>query len=172
MPDGGFRPASNVQFATDVSSGAILGVTVINHGTDQGEALPMAEQVVRRTGQQPENYLMDGGFVDLEDIQTLEDRGIAVYAPPRETKSTVVSKSYGEQLWRARMETEEAKEIYKQRAATAEWVNAQARERHGLQRILVRGLPKVRCVALLVALAHNLCRWLSHERDQQATARA
>ena len=129
----------------------------------------MAEQVVRRTGQQPENYLMDGGFVDLEDIQTLEDRGIAVYAPPRGTETALVPKSRGEEVWRVRMETEEAKEIYKQRAATAEWVNAQARERHGLQRIAVRGLAKAWCVALLVALAHNLCRWLSHERDQQAT---
>ena len=73
----------------------------------------MAEQVVRRTGQQPENYLMDGGFVDLEDIQTLEDRGIAVYAPPRETETAVVPKSRGEEVWRTRMETEEAKEIYK-----------------------------------------------------------
>ena len=42
------------------------------------------------------------------------------------------------------MESEEAKEIYKQRAAAAEWVNAQGRERHGLQRIVVRGLAKAR----------------------------
>jgi hypothetical protein len=40
------------------------------------------------------------------------------------------------------MGTEEAKEIYKQRAATAECVNAQARKR-GLVRLLVRGLEKV-----------------------------
>lgn len=172
MPDGGFRPAYNVQFATDVSSGTILGVSVINHGTDQGEALPMAEQVIRRAGRQPGSYLIDGGFVDLKDIQTLEDRGIAVYAPPRGTKTAVVPKSRGEEAWRARMETEEAKEIYKQRASTAEWVNARARERHGLQRIVVRGLAKARCVALLVALAHNLCRWLSHQRDQQVTVLA
>lgn len=168
MPDGGFRPAFNVQFATDVSSGTILGVAVINQGTDQGEALPVAEQVGHRTGRRPESYLMDGGFVDMNDIRTLEDRGIKVYAPPKETKAIVVPKSHGEQLWRARMETEEAKEIYKQRASTAEWVNAQGRERHGLQRFIVRGLAKVRCVALLVALAHNLCRWLSHEQQAMA----
>jgi hypothetical protein len=53
MPDGGFRPAYNVQLATDVSSGIVMGVSVINDGTDQGEALPMVEQVVRRTGRQP-----------------------------------------------------------------------------------------------------------------------
>ena len=43
------------------------------------------------------------------------------------------------------------------RAATAECVNAQARNR-GLLRMPVRGLAKVRCVVKLFALAHNLMR--------------
>ena len=59
--------------------------------------------------------------------------------------------------WRERMATEEAKAIYKERAATAECVNAQARNR-GLVLLPVRGLKKVKAVALLFALAHNLMR--------------
>ena len=59
--------------------------------------------------------------------------------------------------WRKRMAGEEAKELYKQRAATAECVNAQARNR-GLLRMPVRGLVKVRCVVGLFVLAHNLMR--------------
>ena len=55
------------------------------------------------------------------------------------------------------MATDEAKERYKDRAATAECVNAQARNR-GLQRLPVRGLDKVKGVAVLFALAHNLMR--------------
>ena len=55
------------------------------------------------------------------------------------------------------MNSDDAREIYKDRAATAECVNAQARNR-GLQRMPVRGLAKVRCVARLFALAHNLMR--------------
>ena len=53
--------------------------------------------------------------------------------------------------WRKRMaEPEpEARENYKQRVATAECVNAQARN---------RGLPRVRCVVGLFVLAHNLMR--------------
>ena len=47
--------------------------------------------------------------------------------------------------------------MYKQRAATAECVNAQARNR-GLLRMPVRGLAKVRCVVGLFVLAHNLMR--------------
>ncbi len=47
--------------------------------------------------------------------------------------------------------------LYKDRAATAECVNALARER-GLTRLRVRGKNKVRSVLLLHALAHNLMR--------------
>jgi IS5 family transposase len=55
------------------------------------------------------------------------------------------------------MGMDEAKVIYKDRAATAECVNAIARER-GLTRLRVRGKSKVRGVLLLHALAHNLMR--------------
>ena len=59
--------------------------------------------------------------------------------------------------WRKRMAGAEAKELYKQRASTAECVNAQARNR-GLTRLRVRGIRKVKAVAVLFALAHNLLR--------------
>jgi hypothetical protein len=55
------------------------------------------------------------------------------------------------------MGSEEAQELYKQRAAVAECVNAQSRNR-GLLQMPVRGLPKVRCVVGLFVLAHNLLR--------------
>jgi IS5 family transposase len=55
------------------------------------------------------------------------------------------------------MATPEAQEIYKDRAATAECVNAIARNR-GLQQFRVRGSPKVLAVVLWYALAHNLMR--------------
>ncbi len=53
------------------------------------------------------------------------------------------------------MGTEAAKQLYKLRAQTAEWVNAQCRNR-GLSQMPVRGKPKCRIVALLYAIAHNL----------------
>jgi IS5 family transposase len=55
------------------------------------------------------------------------------------------------------MSTPAAKEIYKDRAATAECVNAITRNR-GLQRFRVRGQAKARAVLLWFALAHNLMR--------------
>ena len=65
------------------------------------------------------------------------------------------------------MGTDEAKTIYKERAATAECVNAIARNR-GLLRFNVRGLAKVKCVALWYALAHNLMRRLALARPLSA----
>jgi transposase len=73
---------------------------------------------------------------------------------PRDSDSRAVAE------WRARMASDEAKEIYKDRAATAECVHAQARNR-GLVLLPVRGLAKVKCVATLFALAHNLMRMVA-----------
>ena len=55
------------------------------------------------------------------------------------------------------MRTQEARQQYnKSRASLVENVNAQVKGRYGLTQVMVRGLDKVKSVALLVALAHNL----------------
>jgi len=60
---------------------------------------------------------------------------------------------------RQRMGSAPAKTIHKQRAATAECANAQARNR-GLRQFVVRGRDKVRSVTLWHALTHNMvCTW-------------
>lgn len=168
MPDGGFRPAYNVQLATDADSQVIVGVSISTRGTDQGEALPMAKQVVERTGQQPTEYLVDGGYVKRDDFTSLERAGTSVYAPLRPPRTLTSGRdastpraddSLEVQAWRARMDTDEAQAIYRQRGATAECVNAHAR-RHGVLQFGVRGVDKVLSVMLLVVITHNLLRWI------------
>ena len=169
MPDGGFRPAYNLELATDVDSQVIVGVAVVTEGSDGGEALPMVEQINERTDRSPKAYLMDGGFATRDDITTLERLGITVYAPTRSPRTQTSGRTQAEPrpddtpevaTWRGRMETDEAKEVYKERAATAECVNAHAR-RHGLRQLMVRGTEKVLSVLLLVAITHNLLRWIA-----------
>ena len=166
MPDGGFRPAYNVELATDTQSGLVVGVDVINVGSDSGQLLPMVEQIEQRYQRRPRRMLADGDFAYLDDIATLHaDRQIAVYAPVRsaEKEKAKGNDPYqpkpkdeeGVGVWRQRMGTEEAQAIYRRRAQTAEWTNARVRN-WGLRQVLVRGLRKVRAVALLFALAHNL----------------
>ena len=166
MGDGGFRPAYNPQLASDTDSLVIVGVDVATVGSDQGQMVPMVEQVTQRCGQVPEAWLVDGGYVGHEQIDQAS-RTTIVYGPVPEPKDKTVDPhqakpkdSEAVAAWRKRMGTIEAKGIYKRRAATAECVNAQSRNR-GLQQFRVRGLTKVKCVMLLFALAHNLMRMAS-----------
>jgi transposase len=164
MADGGFRPAYNVEFSTDCGSLVIAAVEVRTEGSDAGQITPLVDQIHERHGIYPKEVLTDGGFVNLEDIETAqaEPRNGTVYAPVPEPKDSQRdrhqrrpgdSASVGE--WRERMGTETAKGIYKDRASTAECVNAQTRGR-GLVRLVVRGLRKVRAIALWFAIAHNV----------------
>jgi transposase len=167
MADGGFRPAYNTQFAVDTETQVVVGVDVSNHGSDQGQLVPMLEQLATRYGKRPSQSLVDGGFVALDDIEKATAEGTEVYAPvakpkdpQRDPHTPFSDDAPAVAQWRQRMGTDEAKEIYKQRAATAECVNAIARNR-GFQRFLVRGTHKARAVALWYAIAHNMMRGLS-----------
>jgi hypothetical protein len=170
MGDGGFRPAYNPQLASDADSLVIVGIDVITVGSDQTQMMPMVEQVAERCGRAPDAWLVDGGYVGHEQIDRASETTV-VYGPvPAPKDKTVdphqakVGDSDAVAAWRERMGTDDAKEIYKRRAATAECVNAQSRNR-GLQQFKVRGLAKVKCVMLIFALAHNLMRMVSLAPD-------
>ena len=165
MADGGYRPAYNVQFATDVDSRAVIGVTVTNEGHDRGALEPMLTQIAQRTGRRPAAHLVDGGFVNKAAFTAAAASGVTVYAPlftragrTRDLAAPVPGDSPAVQAWRARMMTDEGQRVYKDRGSTAEWVNADARTHRVLDRIPVRGLRKVHTWALWIALAHNLMR--------------
>ena len=166
MPDGGYRPAYNLQLATDMTHGIIVGVSVSNSGSDAGQALPMVEQIERRTGQRPNDYLVDGGFSSLQDITALEKLGLTTYAPVRQPRSRPEEERYQPHYndtpevieWRQRMSTEEGKAVYRLRASCAEWPNAQVC-RHGLSGFNLRSSQAFYAAGILLAIAHNLLRW-------------
>lgn len=165
MADGGYRPAYNVQFATDVDSRTIVGVAVTNEGHDRTTLAPMLDQLEQRTGHRPAAHLVDGGFVNKDVITAAADRGVTVYAPlfvragrTRDLGARLPDDSPAVEAWRARMVSDDGRQVYRARGATAEWVNADGRTHRVLDRIPVRGLQKVRTWALWIALAHNLMR--------------
>ena len=170
MADGGYRPAFNVQFATTVVGGVVVGVSLTNEGSDGEQLEPMLEQLETRHGSRPLEALVDGGYTTHEQIDLAERGGTCVYAPLKNEQKQLDSggdpyaKKKGDSpavaTWRARMGTEEAKSVYRQRGQTAELVNAQARNR-GLDRFLVRGCKKCLTVATWHALAQNLSRGIA-----------
>jgi transposase len=166
MMDGGFRPAYNVQFATDVDSLAVVGVQVCNDRADTRQFVPMLDQVCQRTGRTPGTALVDGGYVSGATITAAATAAVTLLMPvpkpraqpsagwPRDPDAAVLA-------WRARMATPEAQAAYRVRAATAERLNADVRCHRTLNQLGalgVRGLRKVHTWVLWIALAQNLMR--------------
>ena len=113
----------------------------------------------------PGAALVDGGCFTRETITDAAAQGVTVYAPlstrrggptakPKRTDSPALRE------WRQRMGTPDAQQLYKERAATAEWINADARTHRTLTAIPLRGLAKVHTWALWIAVAHNMIRTL------------
>jgi transposase len=164
MPDGGFRPAFNIQYTADCPSQVIVAVAVTTSGSDMGQLKPQIQEVHERFGVYPKEALADGGFAKHEDIEQIDREcgGCKVYAPVPEPKDPQADRyappaQDSEEVirWRARMGSAAGKAIYKERASMAECVNAQARNR-GLVQLLVRGQQKVKAIALWFAIAHNV----------------
>jgi len=75
------------------------------------------------------------------------------------------------QAFRAKMQTEDAKQIYRSRAEVAETPNAWIKEKFGLRRFRLRGLGKVRFEVGWACLTYNIMQWLRLSwKPQQAAA--
>lgn len=168
MGDGGFRPAFNVQFASDGDTRIVVGVDVLSVGSDNGQMAPMHQKLREDYATAPKEYLVDGGFSASKDITQLAQGGTTVYgviinaekqikegkdpysAKPRDTPEMVA--------FRKRMGTQEAQEKYSQRAGIAEFPNAECRNR-GLTQFRVRGRLKAKAQTMWNILAHNFNRF-------------
>lgn len=164
MPDGGYRPAYNVQLTGDLNSGLIVGLSVSTIGSDGGLMGPAMADIERRFGFLPQRLLADGGYTALGDIAALARKGIAVFCPPkpgRNPNPDPAAPRRGDPPevvdWRRRMVDDAlaGKAGWMRRRAEHERINANLRNR-GLLRFNVRGSLKVKAVCLLHALANNI----------------
>lgn len=168
MGDGGFRPAYNVQFASDSQTRIVVGVRVDNQGSDQGQMLPMYQSICSTYGVVPKEYLVDGGFTKMSDIDALDKSHTMVFGTlPNERKQLEEGKdpyvakprdSDAMARFRQRMGTPEAQQIYKYRPSIAEFPNAECRNR-GLHQFRVRGQRKALGQTLWHVLVNNFNRF-------------
>jgi hypothetical protein len=74
--------------------------------------------------------------------------------------------------FKKKMQSEKAKEIYKQRSQIAEFPHAWIKERCGLRQFRCRGQMKASIEAIWACLSYNVMRWFSINRKINATAAA
>jgi len=170
MANGGSDPAFNVQFGTDADARVIVGVDVTNAGTDGGELPGMHKKVSSDYGKLPKKVVVDSVYATKETVKSVEAEGTEVvstiprseqlqkYGKDPHARQKGDSDEYAR--FRARMAKVEYQELYRLRPSVAEFPNADCRNRN-LRQFRVRGLVKVKAVALWHALAFNLTRMLN-----------
>jgi transposase len=162
MGDGSFKPAYNVQIKTAVDGPFIIGVSASDRGSDRGLLKPALDEIKVRCKITPEQMLADGGYDSHDDIEALHEENIPVYCPlPKNTKydPSLPRPKDGPGIiaWRQRMASAEGQKTYQRRWPT-ERPHAHMRN-HGLRQLLVRGIEKVKAVALLHAIAFNFSQF-------------
>ena len=166
MGDGGFRPAYNAQLAVagseDGGPRAIVGVLVTNVGSDMGSLAPMADDVKERTGELPRKVLADSGHFKIADMAKLKERGVKPIVPP--TRSRKQCKKIGVDEWRDAVMTHGDRRSFRRRSSLAEHANAVLKGPYRLDKLLVRGLPRVTSVVIL----YSLCFTLHQNMDRLA----
>jgi transposase len=173
MPDGGFRPAYNMQVASVAGGQIVVAVDVSTSSSDRGLTRPMLEKIEATYGKLPKQHLVDGGFNKNEDIEWAHGAGVAIHCPPITNKHNTdpfaprEDDGPGVSAWRQRMQSETGKQTYRKRSIH-ECINARFRQ-WGLVQLTVRGRVKAATVLTWYALANNM---LQGERLRQAAAAA
>lgn len=180
MGDGGFRLAYNLQFATGMDSRVIFGADITT-GLDAGTSPRMMARVhsrLKKLGMAPpKNWIGDSAYSGKKDVEeaALIYPNCRYYAPPKvrkgiDPKKHLKSDSEAIKKWRDLIDQEEVKNVYKKRCSTAEFSNAQVKQR-GWREFLVRGREKVMSNALLNVIAHNIARSfdLSKKNDKKSS---
>ena len=86
-------------------------------------------------------------------------------APPDWRRSITRLEEPAETIaFKTKMETEEAKQIYRQRSKIAEFPHAWIKERCGLRQFRCRGQKKTSMEATWACLSYNIIRWFSIQR--------
>lgn len=162
MGDGSYRPAYNVQFKTAAEGAHIVGISVTDRGTDHGLLEPALDEIKRRYDVRPKRVLADGGYTGKADIEALHALEVELFCPlPTNAKRDPAIPRRGDKpgtvAWRQRMASEQGQAIYRRRFAT-ERPHAHMRN-HGLRRLLVRGIDKVKAVVLWHVHAFNFLQF-------------
>jgi transposase len=81
QPGGGFAPGYNVQISTDAKATVIVGVGVSQAANDAAELIPAVERIEANLGQVPQQMVVDGSFINQQNLVEMESRKIEVIGP-------------------------------------------------------------------------------------------
>ncbi|MEI6154310.1 MAG: transposase [Deltaproteobacteria bacterium] len=147
--DGGYAPAYNVQLSADAHEKVIIAVSISQSPADQTLCTSAINEIEKTTDKLPAKLIVDAGFTTRDAILAAEGRSIS-----RTENDPVI------EAFIAKMETDEAKAIYRQRGGVAEFPNVWIKEKFRLRQFHLRGLVKTELEALWVSITYNVKLWI------------
>ncbi|MDA8016754.1 MAG: transposase, partial [Thermoanaerobaculia bacterium] len=166
---GAFLQGYNCQAAVDDGHQVIVAADLTNQVPDNGNLVPMLEQVRRNCGASAAVATADSGYWAPDTPSACRDLGTEVYIATERRKHGDRNDSVTEGLgpgeaadpraaMRWKLRTEQGREIYARRKAVVEPVFGQIKEARGVRRFLLRGLEAAGAEWQLICLANNLLK--------------
>jgi transposase len=167
--DKAFIQAYNCHAAVDADSQVILLAQVSQTAPDQGQLVPLVEQVTLEQEQAPKAVSADAGYWKESDIELLEDNDIEAFVAPKRVKHSEwramtaprgrIPKdlSRKERMLR-KLCTKRGRAEYGKRKTSAEPVFGQIKEALGFRQFLLRGHRKAQGEWSLICMANNILK--------------
>lgn len=164
-----FIQGYNAQAAVDARSQIIVGADLTNQAADSPHLHGMVKQVIKNTGEVPEEVSADAGYWSEKNVEFLKGYSIEVFIPPDKVKHSEWRKVVSprgripknlsiKDLMRRKLKTKLGRKRYKNRQESVEPVFGQTKESRGLRQFLLRGVKKVRSMWLIDCAVHNLLK--------------
>ncbi|MGH9380414.1 MAG: transposase, partial [Thermoanaerobaculia bacterium] len=164
---GSFLQGYNCQLAVDEEHQIIVAQAVTNQCPDNGNLVPLLDQVARYCGRSPTHATADAGYWYPQAEEDCCKRGTDGYVapdrqrrggdPPPSAPSAAEQPTERDRM-REKLRTVQGRAIYARRKAVVEPVNGQIKEARGFRRFLLRGLNAVGGQWSLVCTGHNILK--------------
>ena len=167
--DKAFIQAYNCQAAVDADSQVVVVAHVSQTAPDQGQLVPLVEQVTLEQEQAPKRVSADAGYWKESDIDLLEVNDIEPFVAPKRIKHSQWRKMHAprgripkdlsrkDRMLR-KLCTKRGRAEYRKRETSAEPVFGQIKEALGFRQFLLRGHRKVQGEWSLVCMANNVLK--------------
>ena len=157
----GFVQGYNGQTAVDGEANMIVAATITQSAVDQGQLIPVLEEAIKITGEQPETVLADAGYRKEEDLLALEELGIDAHVALGRGESTDaknVNAGPATKRMHRKRQTKRSQKAYKRRKSIVEPPFGWLKSVMGFRGFSMRGLSKVTGEWNLACMALNIKR--------------
>ena len=156
----GYVQAYNGQAAVDAEHQIIVAQALTQNASDQGQLVPLTDQIENNTGRKPKELSADAGYCSEDNLKALDDRCIRGYVATGRAQKPADGKAAKPrtQAMRTRLRRGGHNSRYRLRKHVVEPVFGQIKQARGFRQFLLRGIEKTSAEWAMICTVHNLLK--------------